>query len=67
MNSSDTGPLASRRVAILATDGVEEVELVEPRRAVERAGAETRLLSMSSGEIQAMNSDVNPAGKHHVD
>ncbi|WP_068158987.1 type 1 glutamine amidotransferase domain-containing protein [Rhodococcus phenolicus] len=67
MNSSDTGPLAARRVAILATDGVEEVELVEPRRAVERAGAETRLLSLSSGEIQAMNSDVHPAGKHPVD
>lgn len=67
MNSSDTGPLAARRVAILATDGVEEVELVEPRRAVERAGAQTRLLSLSSGEIQAMNSDVHPAGKYPVD
>ena len=66
-SASDTGPLASRRGAILATDGVEEVELVEPRRAVERAGAETRLLSLDSGEIQAMNADVHPAGKHRVD
>ena len=66
-SASDTGPLASRRVAILATDGVEEVELVEPRRAVERAGAETRLLSLDSGEIQAMNADVHPASKHRVD
>ncbi|MCK8669892.1 type 1 glutamine amidotransferase domain-containing protein [Rhodococcus sp. NPDC003382] len=67
MNSSETGPLASRQVAILATDGVEEAELVEPRRAVERAGAETKLLSLSAGEIQAMNSDVHPAGKYRVD
>ncbi len=47
--------LKGKRVAFLAADGVEEVELVEPRKAVERAGAETQLVSIKSGEIQAFN------------
>lgn len=46
--------LTGRRVAILATDGVEEVELVEPRKALEAAGAETVLVSPTGGEIQAL-------------
>lgn len=62
-----TDALAGRTVAILATDGVEEVELVEPRKAVEQAGATTRLLSLSSGQIQAMNADVHAAGRYDVD
>jgi len=37
--------LAGTKVAILATDGVERVELTEPRRALEEAGAETHLVS----------------------
>ncbi len=45
-------------VAILATDGVEEVELVQPRAAVVEAGADVRLISLSGGQIQAMNGDV---------
>ena len=47
--------LKGKRVAILATDGVEQVELVEPRRALDEAGAETVLVSPSGGEIQAFN------------
>ncbi len=62
-----TGELTGRTVAILAADGVEEVELVEPREAVERAGATTTLLSLSTGEIQAMNGDIKPAGTYPVD
>lgn len=50
--------LTGKRVAILATDGVEQVELVRPRAAVEEAGATTTLLSLKSGSIQAMNHDV---------
>lgn len=50
--------LTGRRVAILATDGVEQIELVRPRAAVEEAGATTTLLSLKSGSIQAMNHDV---------
>ena len=46
--------LNGRRVAILATDGVEEVEYTEPRRAVEQAGAEAELISIKPGRIQAV-------------
>ena len=59
--------LEGRRVAILATDGVEQVELTGPRKAVEDAGATVTLVSLESGEIQAMNSDVNAADKFTVD
>ncbi|WP_305093653.1 type 1 glutamine amidotransferase domain-containing protein [Prescottella sp. R16] len=62
-----TASLTGRTVAVLATGGVEEVELVEPRTALEQAGATTRLLSLSPGQIQAMNRDVHPAGRHDVD
>jgi protease I len=51
--------LEGRRIAILAADGVEQVELVQPRQAVEEVGAETQLLSIHSGEIQSMNQDIN--------
>jgi protease I len=59
--------LSGKRIAIIATDGVEQVELTEPRKAVEQAGATTELLSPKSGEIQAMNGDINPADKFKVD
>lgn len=67
MSTAQSGRLTGRTIAILATDGVEEVELVEPRRAVENEGATVRLLSLESGEIQAMKKDVHAAGKHPVD
>ncbi|MBV9314336.1 MAG: type 1 glutamine amidotransferase [Pseudonocardia sp.] len=59
--------LAGKRVAILATDGVEEVELTEPRRAVTEAGADVDLVSVSGGEIQAMKSDITPTNRYQVD
>jgi len=59
--------LKRKRIAIIATDGVEQVELEKPRKAVEEAGASTELLSPQSGEIQAMNSDIEPADKFSVD
>src|SRR4051794_12298127 len=62
-----TGELSGRKVAILATDGVEEVELLKPRDALEDAGAQTEVVSLDSGEIQAMNSDVEEASKIAVD
>jgi deglycase len=49
--------LNGRRVAILATDGVEQVELVEPRKALDEAGAITQLIAPKAGSIQAMNHD----------
>ncbi len=59
--------LQGKTIAIIATDGVEQVELTEPRKAVENAGAITVLLSPETGEIQAMNSDINPAETFRVD
>ena len=62
---SDT--LKGKKIAIIATDGVEQAELVTPRDAVKDAGATTELLSVQSGEIQAMNSDIEPADTFAVD
>ena len=59
--------LDGKRIAIIATDGVEEPELVEPRKAVEEAGAKVTLLSVEQGEIQSVNSDINPSDKYAVD
>jgi protease I len=59
--------LRGRTVAILCTDGVEQVELAEPMAAVERAGGTAKLVSLSEGEIQAMNADVNKADTFPVD
>ena len=48
--------LAGMRIAILATDGVERVELEQPRGALYGAGASTDLLSIHPGEIQLASS-----------
>ncbi|MEO8560944.1 MAG: type 1 glutamine amidotransferase domain-containing protein [bacterium] len=53
--------LKGRRVAILATDGVEQSELEEPRRALDDAGAITHLIAPRAGSIQAMNHDERGA------
>ena len=47
--------LSGKKVAFLATDMVEEVELTEPWKAVEEAGGTPELLSIEDGEIQAFN------------
>ena len=44
--------LAGRRIAILATDGYEQVELTEPRKNMEAAGATTEVLSVKEGSIK---------------
>jgi protease I len=59
--------LKDKKIAIIATDGVEQVELEKPRKAVQEAGAEAELLSPKSGEIQAMNHDLEPADTFTVD
>ena len=61
------GDLDGRRVAILATDGVERVELEKPRQALEDAGARTDVVSIKSGEILARNQDLEDAGTFAVD
>ena len=45
--------LNGKRIAFLATNGVEQVELEQPRKAVEDAGGETELVSLEMGEIHA--------------
>ena len=47
--------LEGKRVAILATDGVEQVELVDVRKALDDAGAETVLVSPKADSIQAVS------------
>jgi putative intracellular protease/amidase len=45
--------LRGKKNAFLAADGVEQVELTEPWKAVEEAGGTPELLSIEAGEIQA--------------
>lgn len=61
------GELNGRRIAILATDGVERVELDQPRQALDEAGALTTLISIKTGEIAARNNDLDDAGTFPVD
>ena len=61
------GKLDGKRIAILATDGVEEVELTRPRDAVAAEGARVDVVSLQDGELQAMNSDIEPASKITID
>jgi protease I len=46
------GKLDGKRIAFLATDGVEQIELIEPRKAVEAEGAEVDLISLEKGKFQ---------------
>jgi protease I len=48
------GQLTARKVAFLATDGVEEVELATPWKVLKDAGAEVALVANKPGEIQAV-------------
>src|SRR5689334_17718663 len=50
--------LADKKVAILVADGFEQVEMTKPRAALEDAGAETKIVSLKSGQIRGM---------HHAD
>jgi protease I len=49
--------LQGKRVAFLATDGVEQVELTRPWEALQQAGAELDLVSLKSGKIQGVHHD----------
>ncbi len=50
--------LDGKKVAILVTDGFEQVEMTKPREALDEAGAETKIVSPKPGKIQGM---------HHAD
>jgi len=60
-----SGPLAGKRIAILATEGFEEVELTKPKKALEDAGAEVHVIApeagIKSGQIKAW--DMTDWGK----
>ncbi len=48
--------LNGKKIAILATDGFEQAELLEPRKALEEAGAKTVIVAPKDGEIKGWNS-----------
>jgi protease I len=58
--------LNGKHIAIIAADMVEQVELVEPRKALEAAGAKIDLLSIKPGKIQGFN-HFDRADEHTVD
>jgi len=60
------GALDGKRIAFVATDGVEQVELTEPWKAVEEAGARPELISIEDGEIQGFNG-LDKADRFPVD
>lgn len=49
--------LAGKRVAILLTDDFEQVEMTEPRKALEEAGAQTKIVAPKSGQVQGIKHD----------
>src|SRR5947209_20483889 len=59
--------LTGLRVAVLATDGVEETELTEPVKALKDAGAQVTIVSLKSGQIQAVRHDLDKTIKINVD
>jgi protease I len=56
-SKQNSGPLAGRRIAILATEGFEQSELAEPKKALEEAGAQVDVIApeagIKSGKIKA--------------
>jgi protease I len=50
-----TGTLQGKKVAILVTDGFEQVELTEPRKALDEAGAATKLVSPAGKKVKGWN------------
>lgn len=55
------GDLNGLRVAILVADGFEQVEMTEPRKALDQAGAQTRLISPKDGRGEGL--EVHGAGR----
>ncbi len=54
----EANKLNGLRVAILLTDDFEQVEMTEPRKALEQAGAQTQIISVKPGQVTGMNHDV---------
>jgi protease I len=60
------GQLDGKKIAILATDGVEQVELLSPKEALTKAGAKVDVISLKTGEIQGFD-HLTPDQKIPVD
>jgi len=50
-----TNNLKGKKVAILVADGFEQVELTEPRKALQDAGADTKVVSPAEGRVKGWN------------
>ena len=65
------GKLEGKTIAFLATEGVEQVELTDPWKAVEQAGGTPQLISLQEGQVQAFNhldkGDTFPVDKTAAD
>ncbi|MGZ0146048.1 type 1 glutamine amidotransferase domain-containing protein [Kribbella sp. WER1] len=59
--------LKGRRVAILAANGLEQVEYEQPRAAVVAAGGDVQLVSIEDGKVQAMHGDIDKGDTFDVD
>lgn len=53
----------TKKVAVLATDGTEEIELISPVQALKDAGAEITIISLERGEFQAVKGDIYPSNR----
>src|SRR5687768_682993 len=53
-----TQELAGKRFAALVTDGFEQVELTEPKHALERTGANVHVISPKRGEVRSWEGDL---------
>ena len=58
--------LDRKKVAILVTDGFEQVELTKPREALDEAGADSKIVSLKPGKIQGMH-HADKGDKFNVD
>jgi protease I len=58
--------LNGKKIAILVADGFEQVEMTEPRKALQEAGAQTTLISPAQGQVKAFQHD-NPGDTFPVD
>jgi len=61
------GKLDGKKIAFLATDGVEQSELTEPWKAVEQEGGTPELVSLEEGEIQGVEHDLEKRDTFKVD
>ena len=61
------GKLDGKKIAFLATDGVEQRELTEPWKAVEEAGGTPELVSLEDGEIQGVKNEFDKLDTFKVD